>query len=512
MKTILAVLTAGVLSSCLADEAAAQDDSDFEKWQQEEQAELEEYLSKEDQEFLDFLKKEWKSMELLQGVVQNEVPKPVKIPVAPTPPQKSKVPAGGKAVESPPGVTVPPLPKPVPAQPAAPKPSLTQAVPPKPKPSESPPIPEDRNLPGTITVQFFGEPVTLSYDSKMGFTQSGQSTKEFIGAYWEALSRADYQELATQVREHKKRLNLNDWGYCQLLYEVGKSISRGDRNCGNLFAWFMLSKSGYQAKVGYSGSRIALLITSDTPLYGVIFLDLAGSKYYALPLEADKEAITSLSTYEGNYPGSDKGVSFRIISPPTVEQVEIDRTYRFDYDGQEHQVPVKLNKGPIDFFRRYPQTSLQVYFAAAPSPETSQSLLGALRPLVVGKTETEAVNILLKFVQTALNYQIDEEQFGREKSLFLEETLFYPYSDCEDRAILFAYLVRNLLRLEVIGLSYPGHVATAVRFSSEVGEGDFVRYDQQQYAVCDPTYVNASWGMAMPQFRGVAPKIVAMAE
>ena len=47
----------------------------------------------------------------------------------------------------------------------------------------------------------------------------------------------------------------------------------------------------------------------------------------------------------------------------------------------------------------------------------------------------------------------------------LDEPLFYPYSDCEDHSVLFAYLVRELPGLEVIGLDYPGHVATAVRFS-----------------------------------------------
>ncbi|MBM3280951.1 MAG: hypothetical protein FJY95_23165 [Candidatus Handelsmanbacteria bacterium] len=534
MKMKLAVFTAGLLVWCRFGEVAAQDASDFERWQQEELAELEDYLSKEDQEFLSFLKKEWIAAELSAGVVQDQVPKPPRVPVAPSPPQRKQASTDGEKVGSAPPTTTPALPKPVPvrtgptgqplgqavapksapAQPVVPDqpapPPLTRPV--KRKPSESLQAPERMPWSGTVAVQFFGEEVTLSYDEKMGLTSGGQATKEFIGAYWEAMSRTDYQALTTQLRDHKKRLNLNDWGYCLFLYEAGKSISKGDRNCGVLFAWYMLSKSGYEVKVGYSGSQIALMITADTPLYGVLFLEMAGTKYYAVRLEADREALTSLSTYDGVYAGSDKKVSFRLPSPPRLGQTEVGRTYRFGYDGQEYQVPVKLKQESVDFLRRYPQASLQVYFAAPPSPETGRSLVEGLRPLVTGKPETEAVNILLRFVQTALNYQIDEEQFGREKSLFLEETLFYPYSDCEDRSILFSYLVRNLLQLEVIGLSYPGHVATAVRFSSEVEERDFVRYNQKRYAVCDPTYVNASWGMAIPQFKSIVPKIIATVE
>lgn len=119
----------------------------------------------------------------------------------------------------------------------------------------------------------------------------------------------------------------------------------------------------------------------------------------------------------------------------------------------------------------------------------------------------QTVNLLLCFVQTAFSYQVDDQQFGREKFLFPEETLFYPYSDCEDRSILFAYLVRELLGLEVIGLDYPGHVATAVRFSEEV-PGDFVLCQGRKYTVCDPTYINATLGMGMPQFRGVDPQVI----
>ena len=80
----------------------------------------------------------------------------------------------------------------------------------------------------------------------------------------------------------------------------------------------------------------------------------------------------------------------------------------------------------------------------------------------------DAVNVLLRFVQTGFSYLTDSEQFGREKFMFPEETLSYPYSDCEDRSFLFAYLVSSLLGLDVIGLDYPGHVATAVKFSSPV--------------------------------------------
>ena len=88
-----------------------------------------------------------------------------------------------------------------------------------------------------------------------------------------------------------------------------------------------------------------------------------------------------------------------------------------------------------------------------------------------------------------------------------EETLYYPASDCEDRAILFSYLVKNLLGLKIIALDYPGHIATAVKFSANIN-GDAVEYNGQRYVICDPTYINADAGMSMPEYKGVAPEVI----
>jgi hypothetical protein len=110
-------------------------------------------------------------------------------------------------------------------------------------------------------------------------------------------------------------------------------------------------------------------------------------------------------------------------------------------------------------------------------------------------------------VQTAFEYKTDPEQFGREKPLFPDETLFYPFSDCEDRAILFAYLVRHMLGLDVVALDYPGHIATAVMFSTDIA-GDSIVFHGKKYIICDPTYVNADVGASMPEFKNVKPNVI----
>jgi hypothetical protein len=139
--------------------------------------------------------------------------------------------------------------------------------------------------------------------------------------------------------------------------------------------------------------------------------------------------------------------------------------------------------------------------------EVEYEVLKQLKQILEGRSQAEAANILLRFVQTGFQYKTDAQQFGREKAFFPEETLYYPYCDCEDRSVLFSYLVRKLLKLEVLGLDYPGHVATAVRFQEEI-PGDAISYDGKRYVICDPTYINADLGMAMPEFKDKKPQII----
>lgn len=125
--------------------------------------------------------------------------------------------------------------------------------------------------------------------------------------------------------------------------------------------------------------------------------------------------------------------------------------------------------------------------------------------------EQEAVNFLLAFVQRAFAYKTDNDQFGREKYFFIEESLYFPYNDCEDRSVLFAWLVRELTGLKVIGLLYPGHMTTAVALTQPGNGMASVEHHGQRFVIADPTYIGATVGMAMPAYAATKPsQIVAI--
>ena len=78
-----------------------------------------------------------------------------------------------------------------------------------------------------------------------------------------------------------------------------------------------------------------------------------------------------------------------------------------------------------------------------------------------------------------------QKNFGKEKRLTPEQTLLYENSDCEDRAALFFYLVKEIYDLPMIVLAYPKHVTVAVKFDKPVGHT--IVYNGNKYSVCEPT-------------------------
>ncbi len=476
-----------LLLLCYLSSAYAQD-PEYEAWLKKEQQKLQEYKDARDKDFVDFLKREWKQQRAFEGLIPDERPKPKSLPIA--------------------------EPSPVPRAPANSSPARVKAeIPVIDRPTEKNEIsvaaPPPSNLAET-ELNFFELPLTVRYEKAVWPKLGSGVSKESISMFWGELSRLGYETVLAQAKQERERLRLNDWGYTLLLHQIGLSLFSHAQNEATLFAWFMLVKSGYDVRIGYGGERVRLLVPTVTRLYQVTYFQVGSDaqRLYAVPLQRDEKNVEGMFyVYEGSYPGAEKTADFSVKTLPALHDESARKQLRFIYGGEDHRLEIDANKGAVEFFRDYPQTEYTVYFQSPASPGAARSLIAQLKPILQGKTEWEAVNILLRFVQTAFEYKTDHDQFGREKPLFVDEVLFYPASDCEDRSVLFAYLVRTLLGLDVVGLDYPAHIATAVRFTSE-GTGDQLTHEGKRYVICDPTYIGADAGMCMEQFKGVVPKVI----
>ena len=357
------------------------------------------------------------------------------------------------------------------------------------------------------SLNYYNVEIDYFYFAEGIYHLKGRPTQENLMDYWAKMSQINYDPMINRIREVREKLYLNDWGTLLLVNKMAHEIIGSSVNDMNLFIWFTMTKLGYDLKVGYNSSDIYVLFATSRRLYNTKFLTFGVRRYYVIQLQENNRDVLSMNTYRGNYPGAKKELNLSIDSIPRFPSVVNERELSFRWQDEEYRLTVPVNSDLIDFYRFFPNADMDVYVNASTSSGVNRVLLSQLAQVVNGKNQNEAVSILLHFVQSAFRYKTDDEQFGKQKYMMPDEILHYPYSDCDDRTILFTYLVKQLLELDVIGLRYPNHIATAVKLDLFDG-GDYVIYEGEKYIVADPTYINAQIGMTMPKYQNISPELV----
>lgn len=364
------------------------------------------------------------------------------------------------------------------------------------KPAEPLPDPSKK-----IEYSFYGHPVSIPYDNILKSFRYNKIGKDVISECWNSFSSSNYTPIVNALVNEKEKIGLDDWGYYLLVSEYA-TLMYQDKNCSNLLTWFLLVRSGLDAKVGYNDSGIVLLLPTETELFGKSFYKINDRNYYVATQKPDG----GIYTYDGNY-ANGRQFSFGLKGPLRLGDNKSVRHLSFRFKGKEYDMDFAYDSDVIDYYKALPLAQFKVFFEASPSMRLKKSIEDNLKPIVSGMDRQTALNFLLQFVQYAFSYKTDNQQFGFEKYFYVEELFFYPYCDCEDRSVLFSYLAHELMGYDVVGTNFPGHMATAV-------DVDFnakgVKYSAagRTYTIADPTYVGAYVGQCMSKYETTLPQIL----
>lgn len=465
-------------------------EDDFLNYKRQENLNFQKFKDARDKEFANFLKKEWKEMHPSKAKKIVPVkPKPTAQPVITI--NKKKLIKSNPRIKAI-GIQLPKIEN-------TPKQKINI---PQPKVI----IEEVKGKKEFLTINFYASNIKIQYDSKFKIKIKENSEKA-IANYWAEMSKTKYYSFLKASLEIKDKQQLNDWAYYLFLKKVASEVyDKKNENEQTLFVWYMLTKAGYQCKVARIDSNISLLVTFENEVFAKPYIISEGKKFYILkPFQRGSR----IYTYKESYPDTNLIMNLNIYKPLKLGEQFNTKKLSFNYQNKVHNLEIPYSTSNILFYSDVLSSNFNVYFDGQINDLTYKSLKNQLNPLLKGKTDKEKLNIILRFVQTAFDYKTDDAQFGKEKYFFVEEIFHYDFSDCEDRSVLFAYLVRNLLGLKVIGLNYPGHIATAVQINEDFN-GDFLTYNDKKYIVCDPTYINADAGMAMPKFKNQTAKIIAL--
>lgn len=384
--------------------------------------------------------------------------------------------------------------------------------PPKPQPQPITPI-EEKPQPVTpqyVNFKFFGTAAKVQKSIDGEKLVLPNASEHSIAVAWKQLSDGSYDNMLSDCLKLRKKHNLCDWSYLMMLQQLSNSCCE-QQNAANLLCAWLYCQSGYKMRMANSNGKLVMLFASRHSIYNKSYWTIDNDRYY--PLDDDIE--NRISICEVGYP-KEQQLSLRIGGE---QQLTLQSTTERKFQSKRYpdvNVSASTNRNLIDFYNTYPTSCINndfgtrwaMYANTPMSQQAKQFLYPALRRVVEGKSQLDAVNRILNLLQTALEYEYDDKVWGHDRAFFPDETLYYPYADCEDRAILLSRLLRDLLHMKVVLIYYPGHLAAAVHFTQQGISGDYVVVQGQRYYICDPTYIGAPVGETMPNMDNSKAKII----
>jgi hypothetical protein len=451
------------------DEYVRQHQANFSAYNDKVSKEFEEYRQKINAEYAKYMRKKWEAFETFKS---EKSPMGVKPKIQPekkpnyTPPTIPRI-KFDSVVE---------MPQPIPI---------------------SPKRPEIKTIPDYIPIfsfDFFGTPCQVRLDKSIAFSLN-EITGNAVADEWLLLSDGRTDLLVTDCLSLKYDLELCDWAYIVMLEKMSSAILEGQPNEAVLLQMYILVQSGYKVRIAIADNTLFLLIPFDGRIYELDYITIERERFYVI---GDKKHHGNYQAFGKAFP-NEQTPSLRMGKLPKFS--ESAKEYKSFTSERYPEVSVKVapNKNLMDFLETYPLCTWDYYAYASLSESVKKELYPILRTKIANKSVADAANMLINFVQTAFEYKTDDEQFGYERPLFGDEIFYYPFSDCEDRSILYSILVHDLLGLDVLLLHFPGHLATAVYFPEEV-DGTYLTLDGKKYTVCDPTYIDADIGECMPEY------------
>lgn len=440
------------------------------------------------EQYADFLNGEWHEYQSLKGENKYKTPKPESVPeITPDFSDFSQGTVGS-----------PELSESISESPHVPEPISPSKISPSDISTSEGPLIKD-NL---YEISFFEIPLTLpkiEFSIKRKLTATSDYAEQ-----WKTLAdRKVAEKVLPGIKKLSSSMGLNDYLTFLLIKSYIESIFPDTDDSSRFSAiHYLLANMGYDIRIATTPDGIPILLIPFKQLvYGRIYLLLDGKKYYALGPDSEDERISEGSTriLTCSLPEKvDKGRDVELL----IGELKLPyKPFCFELKGGKLRLSGEINVNIIPILYKYPQMEMDGYALSNILPELRMQLVKQIKDQTCHLPEREGVNALLEFTQKAFQYSTDDSFHGFEKPYFLEETLFYPRNDCEDRAIFYTYFLSQALGKKTQLISFPGHEAASVALDDPI---DGASYNDKgtTYYISDPTFIGSKTGMIMPSCKG----------
>jgi hypothetical protein len=109
-------------------------------------------------------------------------------------------------------------------------------------------------------------------------------SEEYIRASYKQADSGDYAAILDTLLAYKEKHELNDWLYYQLIRRTAQAISPKKENYERytFYKWFLMVKSGYDARLTIADNRIIFYVYNDEDISDIPFVMYKDKKYMCL--------------------------------------------------------------------------------------------------------------------------------------------------------------------------------------------------------------------------------------
>jgi hypothetical protein len=349
---------------------------------------------------------------------------------------------------------------------------------------------------------YFGNPINISYDKLLSLNVNQQITKEIVASYWKKFVVSNSHHLVNQLMIYRDRLGLNDWGYLLLVKSCANAIFPYDDSGETLLSWALMVRSGYDVKLGFNQLGASLLFPSVHKIYGIASVKIGGKAYYI----DNPISFFPITTYPFGHPGATRDINLKFFQSLNFQGEMEVKKLQFTWDKKNYEFNLRNNPEVIHFMESYPQTDPAIFFDAPFTSLAKESIFNQFKPILAGMKSEEGAAFLQQFVQKAFAWHPYNDLYGYDRFMFPEELLFKEESNDKGKALLYAWMITNLLNQKSALVEFPGFYSVAISLDHPM-DGDNFLLNGEVYTIADPTYNNAPIGLIMKDFNSIKPLV-----
>lgn len=152
-----------------------------------------------------------------------------------------------------------------------------------------------------------------------------------------------------------------------------------------LYKWFLLAKSGYDARLALSRDKIIFYVFNDEDISDIPFFMVDKKKFMCLNYHDYPKADLNLDPpvpVEIKVPEATKSFSYKVTKLPDFKPENyLEKKLEFVYKHKAYHFNVKLSKDVETIFANYPGVDFETYFNIPLSKETYGSLIPLLKKI-----------------------------------------------------------------------------------------------------------------------------------